>query len=595
MRFPLAAPVMAIGALLVLLGIGQLTWWAPPETVTVAVSADAPSGPVTVIDAGAREADAEDVDITVQSEGTFTLAVGRASDVDAWVADAAHLTVTGVGEDELITEFTEGEETVPNPSGADLWTSEETAEGALTHRWMDPGEGEWSILIAADGETPAPTTVSITSPNDTATPWAVPLIILGALVLVLGIALAFIKPRKNRREPATVGSRAYARQQQRGRNSGSAFAAHRVRPLAALGLATALGLTGTAVGNATETGSATPSESATPAESPSPAESATPAESPSPAESATPTESPSPAGSEAAQYPVILKSQLDRILASVATTVTEADAAADATLLEPRVAGAAATLRSANYSVRSQADDVPAPTPVAADPVLTSMIPTGNEWPRTVVALTQGESNPVPQALVLVQEDPRSNYRLVSSIQMLPGTTFPTAGTPEGLQEIPADGGEDLAASPQDALSAIADYLTTPDGDNAETFEPNSFADAITSFQSDVVADAGNDSAEITFTHEPVAEYTRAVSTGDGGAMVFGYLDHTYSSVPEGPGDSIALEGTVYEALTGEESTEDGIDVRYGEAVMMYVPAAGSDELITVIGAAQQLLSAELR
>lgn len=77
--------------------------------------------------------------------------------------------------------------------------------------------------------------------------------------------------------------------------------------------------------------------------------------------------------------------------------------------------------------------------------------------------------------------------------------------------------------------------------------------------------------------------------------MVFGYLDHTYSSVPEGPGDSIALEGTVYETLTGEESTEEGIDVRYGEAVMMYVPAAGSDQKITVIGAAQQLLSAELR
>ena len=569
---------MAIGALLVLLGIGQLTWWAPPETVTVAVPADARSGPVTVIDAGAKEADAEDMDITVQSEGTFTLAVGRASDVDAWVADAAHLTITGVGEEELLTEFTEGEETVPNPSGADLWTSEETADSTLSHRWLDPGEGEWSILIAADGETPAPTAISITSPNDTATPWAVPLIIFGALLLVLGVALAFIKPRRPRREPATVGSRAHARQQSRRRESGSAFAAHPVRPLAALGLATALGLSGTAAGHASETEPATPSESA------------------APTESAPATESGAPADDEAAtQYPVILESQLDRILASVVTTVAEADAAADATLLESRVAGAAATLRSANYSVRSQADDVPAPTPVAADPVLTSMIPAGNEWPRTVVALTQGESNPVPQALVLVQEDPRSNYRLTSSIQMLPGTTFPTAGSPEGLQEVPVDDGEDLVASPEDAVAAIADYLTSQDGGNAATFEPNSFADAITSFQSDVVADAGNDSAEITFTHEPVPEYTRAISTGDGGAMVFGYLDHTYSSVPEGPGDSIALEGTVYETLTGEESTDDGIDVRYGEAVMMYVPAAGSDESITVIGAAQQLLSAELR
>ncbi|WP_323958751.1 hypothetical protein GC088_09315 [Arthrobacter sp. JZ12] len=571
MRFPFAAPIMAIGALLVLLGIGQLTWWAPPSTVTVGVPADASSGPVTVIEAGAKQADAEEVEITVQSDGPFTLAVGRAADVEAWVGEAAHLSVTGVGEDELLTEFTEGEETVPNPSGSDLWTSEETAEGTLTHRWLDPGEGDWSILVAADGETPAPTDISITSPNDTSTPWAIPLIILGALLLILGVALAFMKPRRKRREPVQPGSRAHVREQNRRPDTARSFTARPVRATALLGMAAVLGFSGSAAAYATATESA-------------------PAE-----DSASPTESPAAPEGEAGAYPVVLESQLDRILESVATTVGEADAAADATLLEPRVAGAAATLRSANYSVRAQADEVPAPTQVAPGPVLTSMIPTGSGWPRTVVALTQGDANPVPQALVLVQDNPRSNYRLTSSIQMLPGTTFPTAGSPEGLEELPLDQAEGLVAPPEDAVAAIADYLTDPEGGNSATFEANSFADAITSFQSDVVADAGNDSAEITFTHVAVPEHTRAISTGDGGAMVFGYLDHTYSSVPEGPGDSIELEGTVYEALTGEESTEDGIDVRYGEAVMMYVPPADSGQKITVIGAAQQLLSAELR
>ncbi len=292
---------------------------------------------------------------------------------------------------------------------------------------------------------------------------------------------------------------------------------------------------------------------------------------------------------------MVLESQLNRILDSVGTTVAEADAAADATLLEPRVTEAALALRSANYSVRSQAGDVAAPTPVAAGPVLTSMVPTGSEWPRTVVALTQGEGNPVPHALVLLQADPRSNYKLSSAIQMLPGTTFPTTGSPEGLENVPLDEAGDLTASPQAAIESIADFLTTPDGDNQETFEPNSFADAITSFQSDVVADPDNESAEITFAHNAVPENTHAISTGDGGAMVFGYLDHTYSSIPEGAGDSITLEGTVYETLTGEDSTEEGIDVRYGEAVMMYVPPADSGQKLTVIGATQQLLSADLR
>lgn len=577
MRLKIAAPIMVVGALLVLLGIGQLTFWAPPETVTASVPAGAQSGPVTVIDASAKEADARDVDITVRSEGQFTLAVGRAADVDAWVGEAAHLRVTGADGEGLQTEFADGEESVPNPSGSDLWTSEETAEGALTHRWLDPGDGDWSILLAADGESPAPTEVSITWPNEETTPWAVPLIVAGALLLVLGIALSFISPRGGRKRPAAVGSRAYARQESRRREGRRGFSALPAPLKASLATVLAVALGSTAVGGA-HAATSEPAPSSSDAAAPSGAASvpAVPAE-------------------DGESFPVVLESQLNRILDSVGTTVAEADAAADATLLEPRVTEAALALRSANYSVRSQAGDVAAPTPVAAGPVLTSMVPTGSEWPRTVVALTQGEGNPVPHALVLLQADPRSNYKLSSAIQMLPGTTFPTTGSPEGLENIPLDEAGDLTASPQVAIESIADFLTTPDGDNQETFEPNSFADAITSFQSDVVADPDNESAEITFAHNAVPGNTHAISTGDGGAMVFGYLDHTYSSIPEGAGDSITLEGTVYETLTGEDSTEEGIDVRYGEAVMMYVPPADSGQKLTVIGATQQLLSADLR
>jgi hypothetical protein len=77
--------------------------------------------------------------------------------------------------------------------------------------------------------------------------------------------------------------------------------------------------------------------------------------------------------------------------------------------------------------------------------------------------------------------------------------------------------------------------------------------------------------------------------------MVFGYITHTYSSVPKGAGDTIDLKGTVYQSLTGSDASDKGIDVNYGEAVMLYVPPAGSDDRIRVTGAAQQLLSAKLR
>lgn len=292
---------------------------------------------------------------------------------------------------------------------------------------------------------------------------------------------------------------------------------------------------------------------------------------------------------------MVLRSQLERILGAVATTVAAADAASDADQLAPRVDGAALDLRAGAYAIGAKDDEAEAPVPVAAEPVLLDMVPTGSEWPRSVVALTQGDDNPVPQALLLVQESPRENYRLTSAVQMLPGSTFPSPAAPGATGPVPLDEAGKLATAPQDAVDAIADFLTKPNGKHAETFEENSFAEAITEFQAGVVADPGNKAANITFTHSAQDDHTEALLTGDGGAMVFGYLTHTYSSIPKGARDTIDLKGTVYESLTGEDTSKKGIDVNYGEAVMMYVPPAGSDGTIRVIGAAQQLLSATLR
>ena len=149
--------------------------------------------------------------------------------------------------------------------------------------------------------------------------------------------------------------------------------------------------------------------------------------------------------------------------------------------------------------------------------------------------------------------------------------------------------------APQAAVDALADALTNPEGGNKTTFAPNSFAEAVTTFQAEVTSNPANEFATITFSHSPVPADTRALRTADGGAIVFGYMSHSYSSVPREAGDSINLEGTIYETLTGEKNTEAGIDVAYGEAVMLYVPPAGGTEPVEVVGAAQQLLSATLK
>ncbi|WP_434993857.1 hypothetical protein [Arthrobacter sp. Ld5] len=567
-----AVTIIVAGLLLMLLGIGQRTVWAPAETVTAGVAQDVEAGPVTVIEPGVRGDAAGPVEVTVEADGPFTLAVGRASDVEAWVGDAAHLSVTGRGEETLDSAFSDGEDSVPDPSGSDLWIAEESGDGSLTYRWSEPTQGDWALLLAADGEAPAPTRVSVTTPNDQSTPFALPLVIGGALVVVLGIALLLISSRRpgngSRPEPVE-GTRAYAR-----RHAGSSGGASRIAAPGAVLLVAGLVGSGSILGVGPSTATATPA--------------------PAPSSAAAVNGAPS-AGSKASGPPVVLDVQLERILGAVASTVADADAAADAKLLGPRVDGAALDLRTGAYAVRAKDTKAEAPAPVAASPLLLDMVPTGTQWPRTVVALTQGEGNPVPQALLLVQESPRENYRLTSAVQMLPGSTFPSPPAPGATGSVPTEDPGALATAPQAAVASIADFLTKPTGPNAETFEENSFAEAITRFQGDVVADPGNRAAKITFTHTAQEDRTRALMTGDGGAMVFGYLTHTYSSVPKSRGDTIDLKGTVYQALTGKTASGKGIDVNYGEAVMMYVPPAGSEDKIRVIGAAQQLLSATLR
>src|SRR6478735_608880 len=173
-----------------------MTVWAPAETVTATASAGE-AAPLTVIDQKLRTVDGGTVTIKVKGEGSFLLAAGRPDDVDAWVGKTAHNTVTGVSDDKksLQVKHTDGEASAPSPAGSDLWVSTENASGELDYTWTAPADGDWSLLLASDGTKPAPTSISMTFPNDTSTPWAVPLMVLGGLLMIAGAALLVLKPK----------------------------------------------------------------------------------------------------------------------------------------------------------------------------------------------------------------------------------------------------------------------------------------------------------------------------------------------------------------------------------------------------------------
>ncbi len=528
MRFKTAVALVLLGLLTLLAGIGQKTFWAPPETIT----ATAPAGtaaPLTVFDEKLRTLHPGTVKITVKGEGSFMLAAGRPDDVDAWVAKTAHNTVAGVSDDgkSLQLTHTDGEATAPSPAGSDLWVTTENASGEMNYSWNAPADGDWSLLLAADGTKPAPSSITMTFPNDTSTPWAIPFMVLGGLLIIAGVALLVLKPKSGSRSPGTrsgggggslFARRAQAKAEARraGRDSQDSTvgtkqpaapeqtapqptapektapektAPQKTEPVqkkrgagtvrrsgVVVALLTAAAVTGTSVAA---------QASQTPAPSPSPSAPAATA----PASSdATPGSS---SADQAGDAPVLLDAQFRRVLEQVAGVVDAGDAAKDAAKLAPRVAKSELEVRTQNYKIRSQVGSYESRMPVRSTKLLTTVVTNKRSWPRSVMAVTQGEGNVVPQLLTLTQASPRENYKLISTTPLQPGATFPAIGR-DGTETLAPADKSGLLYSGEEALAGLGDRLTTADSafkDKLVEGQSSPYIADTLAYQADVVTD----------------------------------------------------------------------------------------------------------
>ncbi|MDR6988870.1 hypothetical protein J2Y66_003378 [Paenarthrobacter nitroguajacolicus] len=579
MRLKTAALLVLLGLLTMLAGIGQLTFWAPAETVTASVPSDTKAAPLTVIDQKLIALHDGPVKIKIQGEGNFMVATGRPDDVEAWVGETAHTTLTGVSADQKSLEASsvDGEATAPSPAGSDLWVSTEDASGELDYTWNPPADGEWSLLVASDGTKPAPSSISMTFPNNATTPWAVPLIVLGIIIILVGAALPFIaKALSNRRkdgqgdgphdggETTTLPVQSPSDDAGRSRSSETEGPALRVTALAAALAAVLVG--GTAVSaQATTTPEPTASSS-------------------------------SAAASEDEGTPVLLESQLQRILEQVASTVDAADAAKDAAKLAPRVDKMELQVRTQNYKIRTAVSAYEARMPVRATKLQSSVISTKREWPRTVFALTQGDGNVVPQVLTLVQLSPRENYKLWGTAPLQPGTNFPSFPVPrEGTESVPAGDNTGLAYSGNEALGILAEMLTTPDSPNRSKLadgQASPYIAGALAYQADTVKNGT--SANFKFTHTPVTNQTVVLRTADGGALVVGRLDFAFEGTPKAAGDKLLLEDDSAVFAGGKETTT-GMVLNFAESVAVYIPPAGSADPMKLVAATRGLVGASFK
>lgn len=196
LRRILAALLCLIGLVLIGLGIASATVWKPAPTVTATAELTG-DAPLVVTAPGVLEVGGLPATLTVASdpETPVFLAYGRSNEVMAWVGSAAYTSVDGLKTwNTLETSDHPGEPSAPNPDGSDLWVVQKTGTGSVSIE-IDNG-GSYSILAATDGTKPAPHSISLTMPNDTSTPFFIPGVVAGAILLLAGAAILVLSLRR---------------------------------------------------------------------------------------------------------------------------------------------------------------------------------------------------------------------------------------------------------------------------------------------------------------------------------------------------------------------------------------------------------------
>lgn len=608
MRFVLAIVSFVVAAVMIGFGVAQRTVLLQPDEHALSIETSGSSS-LTVIDGMTLNAFDGAQTLEVRGDDVVFAAYGRSADVDAWVGESAHTRISLDAETgELVAEpiagipaaapapeegeaeapegtTTEdpqagtetGGEPIPNPHGSDLWIQDYVEEGSLRLTVNVPEDV--SILIASDGTAPAPSDIALSWPVDNSTPFAMPLIVGGAIVLLLGLAaliwaiLHMRSSRGPRRKPQKMPKLPRPPRERRpGRKAIEQKASGR-RALGRGMIAVPAVLAGTLLLAGCTPGAPTPNVS------------------PSPSASADPN-APAPIP------PAASTQQIERIVARVIEAVTEADAAQDATLLEGRFDGPALDLRTADYAIRAADSSIASTAPVIPQGPVRLMLPQQTEdWPRTIFAITQDATDATvpPVALFLIQTDPRSNYKVHYAMTLEPSAELPdVAPASVGAARLSGDSGV-LKTPPGTLALAYADVLAKDIESQVYLdfeAEGDSLREAVGLAARQALASSLPSTAAMTFTQAPGTGQTIALSTNDSGALVAVDLVETTTVAPTEEGAAVNPTGAV-KALSGVSVSTKGVVATYSDQLLFYVPAAGSDDKIVLLGWSQGLIAAK--
>lgn len=576
MRLVLAIVSFSLAALLIGFGIAQRTVLAGPDHITAAVETSS-TATVTVIDG--ETLNSFDRGQTIRASGSDTIfaAYGRTTDVLAWVGDnTSYNSVTfDPATSDLTSKLVSRSETeVPDPAGSDLWLADFTETKSLGFTINVPDD--ISVIIVSDGVEPAPPKVSVTWLLDNSTPFAGPLVIAGAVLLLLGLGLLLWAvnhirrsrgPRRKQPKLPKVPKKPTYKPVKRAPQQAAITKGRRSAGMIALPtiLVGALLLSGC-------TDTITPVDDAAMLEVAS-----------------------TTAPESELDSPAVTEPQAKRIVNRIATTVAEADAAVDPTLVATRMDGPALALRTSAYAIRKVVTDAALPAAIPPSTVEITLPQQNEAWPRTVLAVVQDvDATIAPQALIMIQDDPRSQYKVHYAVSLAPGTVFPKVPPASvGTSRVAPDS-KIFTTVPAELAAAYGATLTLDvESEFYELFETesDSLRVAVGKAAQDAKKAATPTTAQLTFANSPGAGDVVVMVTNDGGAIVAVELGEAETIKPVELGAAVNAPPDVA-ALLGKAMSTKGITANYSDQLLFYVPPATIGGKIILLGYSQGLISA---
>ena len=615
MRFVFAIVAFIAAAVMIGLGIAQRTVFLEPDRVSMSVELAGGEADFIVIEPEALAAHPGKQTITVSGSPKVFLSYGRTSDVEAWLGETPYVSVGHeAGSEEFTNEIiitkpvddstpvvpettppTAGAETetaaAPSPAGSDLWLDEITDDLVLTTT-IDVPE-DIAVLVSANGGDELPARVKIDWPLDNATPWAGPLIVGGALVFLIGIALVIAGfmnhrrmrgPRRNlpKGPRGKLPSAPKPGRTQIGGGRRSIGRAKRVTVVPFL-VIPALALSACSADywpNFDQQAAPATTAPATPlATTPMPTE--------------------EPEDDAPVTQPAVTVPQMERIMRRVAVFATDVDASRDATVAAERFTGPALEARTANYAIRGSLAEHPLPTPIPASPLTLTLPQQATGWPRTVLTIAKNSDDPTvaPSALTLVQQSPRENYKILYAISLAPDAEVPEVA-PASIGAAPISPEfKGLVMPTGQVAAAYADVLLKGE---ASEFFPMFDAEGDTLMQQlgptgqQAINDGLPATVDASYSNVVGDSPTIALATNDAGALVSVSIEQTENVIPNDggtigfqPGPAAALSG-----FTGKSAK--GVQRVIGIQLLFYVPGVGneSEDQIRLLGWSESLIGA---